>query len=179
MVSTWKYLHRHHIVLCNFPWVFRVLILNSWVYLTSSKQLWSSKIKKSQIPISERAYHVRFKLVHGNINAFFLGDNKLLAVLQVMHIPQFDLTIWGCRRYLVILIESIELVLLLLYVELWWGDVLVICTTNGLVWVVTGFETQSTVFYPGKVPDGAWGTEGHYLGACIVIAWWFYVSVNW
>ena len=61
--------------------------------LTSSKQLRAIKVEETEIAVGEGRYHVWLELVHRYVDALFLRHDELLCILDVMHVPQFDVAV--------------------------------------------------------------------------------------
>lgn len=50
-------------------------------------------IEEPKLAIGKRSDHERLELVHRNTHTLFLGYYELLAVLNVVHVPHFDLAV--------------------------------------------------------------------------------------
>lgn len=107
--------------------------------LTPPKQLGGIEIKEPQVAVRERADHVGFELMHRQENTFLFGHEELLRVFQIVHVPQFYLTIRGCSCDLVVLIKRVELILFLFNCKFTGSNILEFSRTNGMLWVVAIF----------------------------------------
>lgn len=63
--------------------------------LTPTKQFGILNVEEPELAVSEGADHERFELVHGDAHTLFLRNDELLAVLNVVHVPHFDLAVGG------------------------------------------------------------------------------------
>ena len=71
----------------------RLLVFDTLMHLTAAEQLGRLQIKEAHVAVREGHDHVRLELVHGNALATLLRYNKLLRVLEIVHIPQLYLTV--------------------------------------------------------------------------------------
>ena len=107
--------------------------------MTPSKQLGGIQIKEPQVAIRERAHHVRFELMHRQENTLLFGHEELLGVFQIVHVPQFYLTISGCSCDLVVLIKRVKLILFFFNSKFTGSNILEFSRTYGMLWVVAIF----------------------------------------
>ena len=74
--------------------------------------------------------------MHCNINTLLLWHDKLLTILDIMHVPKFNLSVAGGCGDLVVLVKGVVLILFFSDVEFAWRYVFEVSAVNYFVWVV-------------------------------------------
>lgn len=121
--------------------------------LTPAKEFRRAQIKEPKVAIGPTGNHVGLELVHRYSDAFFFWNDELLGVLDVVHVPELDLTITASCGNLIVLVECVELVLFVRDVELAWRYVLEVAAAYFHIWVMAVLEAESYVLDPRQVPD--------------------------